>query len=30
LQRVRFVDWILESLAIDGFPLGSDEGLLPR
>jgi hypothetical protein len=29
-QRVRFVDWILESPVIDAFPLGSGEGLLPR
>jgi hypothetical protein len=28
-QRVRFVDWIRESPAIDGFLLGSGEGLLP-
>jgi hypothetical protein len=27
---VWFVDWISESPAIDGFPLGSGEGLLPR
>jgi hypothetical protein len=29
-QRVRFVDWIPESPAIDGFLLDSGEGLLPR
>ena len=29
-QRVWFVDWIPESPAIDGFLLGSGEGLLPR
>uniref|UniRef100_A0A804PQB9 MTTase N-terminal domain-containing protein n=1 Tax=Zea mays TaxID=4577 RepID=A0A804PQB9_MAIZE len=29
-QRVRFIDWIPESPAIDGFLLGSGEGLLPR
>jgi hypothetical protein len=29
-QRVQFVDWIPETPAIDGFPLDSGEGLLPR
>jgi hypothetical protein len=29
-QRIRFVDWIPETLAIDGFPLGSGEGHLLR